>query len=199
MHLNRFFVDYYVVHLLFFLVIVSCRYAVFDIDSIIIRSLFYWNNWTKIDFNTWTSFGRNFVIKQIIYSCVCSMSNSKLNPTDSIIARIFKFYFGFCFCFCIWTFVNKWFCFLFTGPRYRKPKQPKVKGDSEEKRPRTAFSMDQLARLKVSVIHDSFHFSELRSNEYTTEPIHMAFVTHMEVFLLFNLQQSNKLDFLSLL
>lgn len=39
----------------------------------------------------------------------------------------------------------------FTGPRYRKPKVPKVKGESEEKRPRTAFSMDQLARLKVNI------------------------------------------------
>lgn len=36
-----------------------------------------------------------------------------------------------------------------SGPRYRKPKTPKVKGDNDEKRPRTAFSSEQLARLKV--------------------------------------------------
>lgn len=36
-----------------------------------------------------------------------------------------------------------------SGPRYRKPKTPKVKGENDEKRPRTAFSSEQLARLKV--------------------------------------------------
>ncbi|XP_031636940.1 segmentation polarity homeobox protein engrailed-like [Contarinia nasturtii] len=46
-----------------------------------------------------------------------------------------------------------------SGPRYRKPKTPKVKGESEEKRPRTAFSMDQLARLK----------REFNENRYLTE------------------------------
>jgi hypothetical protein len=35
-----------------------------------------------------------------------------------------------------------------TGPRYRRPKEKKEKGD-DEKRPRTAFSNEQLARLKV--------------------------------------------------
>lgn len=57
------------------------------------------------------------------------------------------------------TEVNNWtnqyfFVFFFLiGPRYRKPKQPKVKGENDEKRPRTAFSMEQLARLKV-ISHD---------------------------------------------
>lgn len=37
-----------------------------------------------------------------------------------------------------------------SGPRYRKPKTPKAKGENEEKRPRTAFSSEQLARLKVN-------------------------------------------------
>lgn len=41
-----------------------------------------------------------------------------------------------------------------SGPRYRKPKVPKVKGDSDEKRPRTAFSSEQLARLKVNIDFD---------------------------------------------
>lgn len=48
--------------------------------------------------------------------------------------------------------INLFLFILVTGPRYRKPKVPKVKGESEEKRPRTAFSMDQLARLKVNFI-----------------------------------------------
>jgi len=42
-------------------------------------------------------------------------------------------------------------CSLFwyiPGPRYRRPKQPKDK-TNDEKRPRTAFSSEQLARLKV--------------------------------------------------
>jgi len=38
----------------------------------------------------------------------------------------------------------------FLGPRYRRPKQPKDK-TNDEKRPRTAFSSEQLARLKVSI------------------------------------------------
>lgn len=38
---------------------------------------------------------------------------------------------------------------LFTGPRYRRPKQTKEKSEADEKRPRTAFSNEQLARLKV--------------------------------------------------
>lgn len=44
-----------------------------------------------------------------------------------------------------------------SGPRYRKPKTPKVKNDNDEKRPRTAFSSEQLARLKVN-INFSFFF-----------------------------------------
>lgn len=52
----------------------------------------------------------------------------------------------------------------FIGPRYRKPKVPKVKGESEEKRPRTAFSMDQLARLKVIVV---FISTSLYANKTT--------------------------------
>lgn len=37
-----------------------------------------------------------------------------------------------------------------SGPRYRRPKEKKEKGD-EEKRPRTAFSNEQLGRLKVYI------------------------------------------------
>lgn len=41
---------------------------------------------------------------------------------------------------------------LSAGPRYRKPKVPKDKTQiADEKRPRTAFSSDQLARLKVNI------------------------------------------------
>lgn len=43
-----------------------------------------------------------------------------------------------------------------SGPRYRKPKTPKVKGDNDEKRPRTAFSSEQLARLKVDIYSNIF-------------------------------------------
>lgn len=39
--------------------------------------------------------------------------------------------------------------YVFTGPRYRRPKKEKPKDVPEEKRPRTAFSTEQLARLKV--------------------------------------------------
>lgn len=47
-----------------------------------------------------------------------------------------------------------------SGPRYRKPKQPKEKTQvPDEKRPRTAFSSDQLARLK----------REFTENRYLTE------------------------------
>jgi hypothetical protein len=35
------------------------------------------------------------------------------------------------------------------GPRYRRPKEKKEKGEEDEKRPRTAFSNEQLTRLKV--------------------------------------------------
>ncbi|ETN65486.1 homeobox protein engrailed [Anopheles darlingi] len=45
------------------------------------------------------------------------------------------------------------------GPRYRRTKQPKEKGESEEKRPRTAFSNAQLQRLK----------NEFNENRYLTE------------------------------
>ncbi|XP_050100700.1 segmentation polarity homeobox protein engrailed [Anopheles aquasalis] len=47
----------------------------------------------------------------------------------------------------------------FCGPRYRRTKQPKEKGESEEKRPRTAFSNAQLQRLK----------NEFNENRYLTE------------------------------
>ena len=39
--------------------------------------------------------------------------------------------------------------YFIAGPRYRRPKQPKDK-TNDEKRPRTAFSSEQLVRLKVS-------------------------------------------------
>lgn len=45
-------------------------------------------------------------------------------------------------------------CFLFPftkGPRYRRPKEKKDKSAEDEKRPRTAFSNEQLNRLKVRV------------------------------------------------
>jgi hypothetical protein len=39
----------------------------------------------------------------------------------------------------------------FKGPRYRRPKEKKEKTESDEKRPRTAFSNEQLLRLKVTI------------------------------------------------
>ncbi|XP_055918328.1 LOW QUALITY PROTEIN: homeobox protein engrailed-like [Eupeodes corollae] len=47
----------------------------------------------------------------------------------------------------------------FIGPRYRRPKKPKDKTQVDEKRPRTAFSGEQLARLK----------REFNENRYLTE------------------------------
>lgn len=55
------------------------------------------------------------------------------------------------------NFLN-YFFFLcdFSGPRTRRPKKPPgEKLTAEEKRPRTAFSGPQLARLKVSVLEIS--------------------------------------------
>lgn len=71
-----------------------------------------------------------------------------------------------------------------TGPRYRRPKEKKEKSE-DEKRPRTAFSNDQLQRLKVKILSliISFHFfnhgftlisftnkqREFNENRYLTE------------------------------
>lgn len=42
---------------------------------------------------------------------------------------------------------------LFSGPRARRPKKPTAdKAANDEKRPRTAFSGPQLARLKVNFL-----------------------------------------------
>lgn len=62
---------------------------------------------------------------------------------------------------------NSFFSLLIPlGPRYRKPKTPKVKGDSEEKRPRTAFSSEQLARLKVFIFHSYDVFNDSINIQY---------------------------------
>ncbi|GBP29957.1 Homeobox protein invected [Eumeta japonica] len=51
-----------------------------------------------------------------------------------------------------------------SGPRTRRPKKPPGDGSSDEKRPRTAFSGPQLARLKgVCAQH------EFAENRYLTE------------------------------
>lgn len=50
-----------------------------------------------------------------------------------------------------WIFCTRYSDRPSSGPRYRKPKTPKVKNDNDEKRPRTAFSSEQLARLKVNI------------------------------------------------
>lgn len=42
-------------------------------------------------------------------------------------------------------------CQKFVGPRARRPKKTTDKTANDEKRPRTAFSGPQLARLKVSL------------------------------------------------
>lgn len=47
-------------------------------------------------------------------------------------------------------YVNLFLFYIFLGPRYRRPKKEKPKdAPPDEKRPRTAFSSEQLARLKV--------------------------------------------------
>lgn len=64
---------------------------------------------------------------------------------------------------CIFSFIP------IAGPRYRRPKQPKDK-TNDEKRPRTAFSSEQLARLKVSIqniLPKSIVVSYFHQNIYT--------------------------------
>ncbi|KAG4066955.1 hypothetical protein HA402_007703 [Bradysia odoriphaga] len=59
-----------------------------------------------------------------------------------------------------WVYCTRYSDRPSSGPRYRKPKQPKDKSQiPDEKRPRTAFSSDQLARLK----------REFTENRYLTE------------------------------
>ncbi|XP_050077412.1 segmentation polarity homeobox protein engrailed [Anopheles maculipalpis] len=58
-----------------------------------------------------------------------------------------------------WVYCTRYSDRPSSGPRYRRTKQPKEKGDNEEKRPRTAFSNAQLQRLK----------NEFNENRYLTE------------------------------
>ncbi|XP_031636951.1 segmentation polarity homeobox protein engrailed-like [Contarinia nasturtii] len=55
-----------------------------------------------------------------------------------------------------------------SGPRYRKPKVPKVKGENDEKRPRTAFSSEQLARLKRE-FNENHYLNEQRRQKLSSE------------------------------
>ncbi|XP_055309324.1 segmentation polarity homeobox protein engrailed [Sitodiplosis mosellana] len=55
-----------------------------------------------------------------------------------------------------------------SGPRYRKPKTPKVKTDNDEKRPRTAFSSEQLARLKRE-FNENHYLNEQRRQKLSAE------------------------------
>ncbi|XP_067634255.1 segmentation polarity homeobox protein engrailed isoform X2 [Eurosta solidaginis] len=57
-----------------------------------------------------------------------------------------------------WVYCTRYSDRPSSGPRYRRPKQPKDK-NNDEKRPRTAFSSEQLARLK----------REFNENRYLTE------------------------------
>ncbi|CAD7013347.1 unnamed protein product [Ceratitis capitata] len=57
-----------------------------------------------------------------------------------------------------WVYCTRYSDRPSSGPRYRRPKQPKDK-TTDEKRPRTAFSSEQLARLK----------REFNENRYLTE------------------------------
>uniref|UniRef100_A0A182P4T6 Homeobox protein engrailed-like n=1 Tax=Anopheles epiroticus TaxID=199890 RepID=A0A182P4T6_9DIPT len=58
-----------------------------------------------------------------------------------------------------WVYCTRYSDRPSSGPRYRRTKQPKEKGENEEKRPRTAFSNAQLQRLK----------NEFNENRYLTE------------------------------
>ncbi|XP_055373916.1 segmentation polarity homeobox protein engrailed-like isoform X2 [Condylostylus longicornis] len=59
-----------------------------------------------------------------------------------------------------WVYCTRYSDRPSSGPRYRRPKKPKdPKAPSDDKRPRTAFSSDQLARLK----------REFNENRYLTE------------------------------
>ncbi|XP_055839005.1 segmentation polarity homeobox protein engrailed-like [Episyrphus balteatus] len=58
-----------------------------------------------------------------------------------------------------WVYCTRYSDRPSSGPRYRRPKKPKDKTQVDEKRPRTAFSGEQLARLK----------REFTENRYLTE------------------------------
>ncbi|XP_053693615.1 segmentation polarity homeobox protein engrailed [Sabethes cyaneus] len=58
-----------------------------------------------------------------------------------------------------WVYCTRYSDRPSSGPRYRRTKPPKEKGESEEKRPRTAFTTAQLQRLK----------NEFNENRYLTE------------------------------
>ncbi|XP_070509628.1 homeobox protein engrailed-2-B-like [Chironomus tepperi] len=58
-----------------------------------------------------------------------------------------------------WIFCTRYSDRPSSGPRYRRPKEKKEKGTDDEKRPRTAFSNEQLLRLK----------KEFNENRYLTE------------------------------
>ncbi|XP_055920318.1 segmentation polarity homeobox protein engrailed-like [Eupeodes corollae] len=58
-----------------------------------------------------------------------------------------------------WVYCTRYSDRPSSGPRYRRPKKPKDKTQVDEKRPRTAFSGEQLARLK----------REFNENRYLTE------------------------------
>ncbi|XP_065083617.1 segmentation polarity homeobox protein engrailed [Ochlerotatus camptorhynchus] len=58
-----------------------------------------------------------------------------------------------------WVYCTRYSDRPSSGPRYRRTKPPKQKGESEEKRPRTAFTTAQLQRLK----------NEFNENRYLTE------------------------------
>lgn len=62
---------------------------------------------------------------------------------------------------------------LIPGPRYRRPKQPKekvpkTKETQEDKRPRTAFSSEQLARLKHE-FNENRYLNERRRQALSAE------------------------------
>ncbi|XP_001649162.2 segmentation polarity homeobox protein engrailed [Aedes aegypti] len=58
-----------------------------------------------------------------------------------------------------WVYCTRYSDRPSSGPRYRRTKPPKQKGETEEKRPRTAFTTAQLQRLK----------NEFNENRYLTE------------------------------
>ncbi|XP_019930937.2 segmentation polarity homeobox protein engrailed [Aedes albopictus] len=58
-----------------------------------------------------------------------------------------------------WVYCTRYSDRPSSGPRYRRTKPPKQKGEAEEKRPRTAFTTAQLQRLK----------NEFNENRYLTE------------------------------
>ncbi|CAO1336752.1 unnamed protein product [Diamesa tonsa] len=67
-----------------------------------------------------------------------------------------------------WIYCTRYSSRPSSGPRYRRPKEKKEKGDNDDKRPRTAFSNEQLGRLKRE-FNENRYLTEKRRQQLSTE------------------------------